>query len=432
MLGLITLIFARTYPQGICNSVEANNDKNQMVISLDSDNHKYYNTDDIDSVDFLDEKVYIHLNATSVDVYENAQCIWFKKQELPLKSFPLENELVSSYLDNAHYPDNDYSFSVVPEYYKKNVSYRKDQPWDVTIEIQRKEGVYSFFELSLDSLFENIIIKTNDYENGIVSISNLQPRVYYYRIISGDAMKDKGRINVTGRVRMLKINSLINVRDLGGWKSIYGGIVKYGMIIRGSELQGALNTITPEDVSLMRSPFIGVSAELDVRSDIEKQYFNKSESPLGSDIAYYSGSDYEIGSYLNFIRDGEKVKNCFYAIFNTIKESKTIYMHCKVGCDRTGCLSLLLLGLLGVSEEDCTKDYELTSFAADYGVGTGGRRRTYGLGEYNIYYKEMIEEIKKTFPGETFNEKVYNMALHFGILSHDIDSFRSYMIIENY
>ena len=40
----------------------------------------------------------------------------------------------------------------------------------------------------------------------------------------------------------------------------------------------------------------------------------------------------------------------------------SIFFHCKIGTDRTGTLAYFLEGLLGVSEEDRLRDYELTYF----------------------------------------------------------------------
>ena len=39
-----------------------------------------------------------------------------------------------------------------------------------------------------------------------------------------------------------------------------------------------------------------------------------------------------------------------------------IYFHCTIGTDRTGTIAYFLEGLLGVSEEDRLRDYEMTYF----------------------------------------------------------------------
>ena len=49
-----------------------------------------------------------------------------------------------------------------------------------------------------------------------------------------------------------------------------------------------------------------------------------------------------------------------------------IYFHCNAGADRTGTLAILIEALLGVSEEDITKDFELTTFSI-YGARYRGK-----------------------------------------------------------
>ena len=53
--------------------------------------------------------------------------------------------------------------------------------------------------------------------------------------------------------------------------------------------------------------------------------------------------------------------------------SYPLYFHCIHGADRTGTLAVLIEGLLGVSEEDIVKDYELTSFNSKSGQRLRGK-----------------------------------------------------------
>jgi hypothetical protein len=52
----------------------------------------------------------------------------------------------------------------------------------------------------------------------------------------------------------------------------------------------------------------------------------------------------------------------FNFIVNNIRQGRAVYEHCVYGEDRTGFLSFLLEGLLGVSYSDLAKEYELTFF----------------------------------------------------------------------
>ena len=43
-------------------------------------------------------------------------------------------------------------------------------------------------------------------------------------------------------------------------------------------------------------------------------------------------------------------------------DAYAIYFHCRIGADRTGTLAYLIEGILGASEEERYKDFELTVF----------------------------------------------------------------------
>ena len=55
-----------------------------------------------------------------------------------------------------------------------------------------------------------------------------------------------------------------------------------------------------------------------------------------------------------------------------VANENPIALHCTHGADRTGIVSWFLLGLLGVSKEDCARDYVLTRFAGERAVAPNG------------------------------------------------------------
>lgn len=61
-------------------------------------------------------------------------------------------------------------------------------------------------------------------------------------------------------------------------------------------------------------------------------------------------------------------------IFSTLADESNypVYFHCNAGADRTGTLAFLIEAVLGVSEEDVVKDYEITSFSS-YGARYRGK-----------------------------------------------------------
>lgn len=88
-----------------------------------------------------------------------------------------------------------------------------------------------------------------------------------------------------------------------------------------------------------------------------------------------------------------------------LSEGKSVYLHCVGGADRTGTLAFLIEALVGVSESDLSKDYELTSFD-----GSHTRRRSDpGQGNTEYILKYLINYLRQ-FEGSTINEKVVNWA----------------------
>ena len=104
----------------------------------------------------------------------------------------------------------------------------------------------------------------------------------------------------------------------------------------------------------------------------------------------------------------------FNFIVANLRAARTIYFHCRWGADRTGYLSLLLEGLLGVPYDGLIKDYELTSFAS--------------LNKK----KEMIDpviEIVLTHKGETLQEKFEDFWVkRIGVKQTDVDYFINEML----
>ena len=86
------------------------------------------------------------------------------------------------------------------------------------------------------------------------------------------------------------------------------------------------------------------------------------------------------------------------------------------GADRTGMMCLLMEGLLGVSESDLLKDYELTTFSIYGHRHRDGHDMSHGL------------PMVKAFPGATLQEKINNLFLDEGVTQAEIDEFKQLML----
>ena len=180
-------------------------------------------------------------------------------------------------------------------------------------------------------------------------------------------------------VRFVTVDGLDNIRDLGGWQTESGQRVKYGMIYRGTQLNGYADG--PELTEQGREVFeiLGINSEIDMRTpgvDDNDQVSNLT----GGEGKYLKAPFYAYTHIFPEFRQtnpvcrsfDERVPQSIRAIFEFLSDESNypVYIHCNAGADRTGTIVFLINGLLGVGYEDLTADFELTSFA-----GAGRRWR---------------------------------------------------------
>lgn len=196
-----------------------------------------------------------------------------------------------------------------------------------------------------------------------------------------------------------------NVRDIGGW-ACDGGTVKYGLLIRGGYLRS-----DDRDVLVGQ---LGIQHDLDLRGATEAPVLT--ESPLGSDVYYTCAPQYAM--YALTPVNAWKIN--LRTIFDAVTHNEPVYFHCSAGADRTGTLACVLEGILGMSQSDIDKDYELTSFytlRARNGSYQGGGPTWAGL----------ISQIN-ALSGSTFRDKCVNFAASLGFTAAEINAFRAAMI----
>lgn len=208
------------------------------------------------------------------------------------------------------------------------------------------------------------------------------PGKTYYWKVTGDAEGSDSKVDwfktLDAPVRYITLEEGFNVRDLGGWKTEDGKKVKYGMIYRGGKVNnhGGNEGLSEEDQRVFRK-LLNIRGELDLRITNQDDD-GQTESVFGRSVAYrktpMQGYNYVIPGFKQetpMPREcpAEFVESVGYAFhFLADENNYPLYFHCNAGADRTGTISFLLNGLLGVSEEDLTRDFELTSFSP------GGKR----------------------------------------------------------
>ncbi len=336
------------------------------------------------------------------------------------ENFCLENDVTADFIKNVVYPDDDYSFTKITQYYKQTTDYKKDLPFPVRLSVPNTSEGKS---LILETYCYGEKVRTDEYAVGerLLEIWNLIPQTSYsyklYVLYSDNTKKEvaSGRFRTEGQVRMMNIENVRNFRDLGGWKLPNNQRVKYDRIFRSAELATTSQAITDAGIDEM----INVQ-KIQVELDFSFPY--SGTSPVSGYLEHVHGSEYEILQCADGLKTfSTQYKNSFEKTVNSLRAGKKVLFHCIFGADRTGTFAFLLEGLLGVSESDLAKEYELTNF---YHTARHRTANTNG-------YKETIDYIKSTFSGSTINEKIEKMALGLGISQKDIDDFRSLMTESN-
>lgn len=263
-------------------------------------------------------------------------------------------------------------------------------------------------------------------------------KTYYWKVLGqyNDNARGGGKIYIKDEpVRWVKIDGLYNIRDVGGWKTSSGKTVRYEKIYRGSQL----DEITDTGLDTLKA--LGIKTDIDVRSTASWDTHGPVEK---TGLNYnFINTNYKYEEILNKGDTVSKeVSKNYPAMFALLADESNypIYLHCGAGTDRTGSTMFILNGLLGVSYEDLTRDYELTSFAtADRwrGNGTGGTFMPDDLIHENVSNSEI--DAKWGLMNKEFMESEYctdgtlataieNYLLACGVKQEHIDAYKRIML----
>ncbi len=280
--------------------------------------------------------------------------------------------------------------------------------------------------------FSNAMTVTTNYSD-VEGTTLIPGKTYYWKVIgtlTTDALGG-GKIKVKDApVRWIDIDGAGNVRDMGGWKTTSGKTVKYGMLYRGRRL---------EDVS---AKGLATIKQLGLKTELDLRYADQKFQTPGT------GMNYEFiespGQYDNVMKANQEVfKKSYKRVFELLSDESNypFYAHCNAGADRTGTFAFIVNGLLGVSYEDLTRDFELTSFSSSgkrwRGKGTGG---TFAEGDdvmqenssntvaWGRLYKTMMAYGAENGCA-TLQSSIEHWLLNYiGVPQSQIDSFKSIML----
>lgn len=207
-----------------------------------------------------------------------------------------------------------------------------------------------------------------------------------------------GTLNPLDQVRWIK-SQTANMRDIGGW-ACDGGTVRYGLLFRSGELNA-------QDESLLIEE-LGINTECDLTADGVPAFPAKMRFIGHTSYAMYS------------LANTEAWRVNLRGIFEAVRYGDPVVFHCSMGADRTGTLACILEALLGVSQSDIDKDYELTSFYA-----LRARNGNYQGGTTD--WAHLIGQLL-ALSGETIRDKAVMFVLSLGFTAAEINAYRRAMI----
>jgi protein-tyrosine phosphatase len=172
----------------------------------------------------------------------------------------------------------------------------------------------------------------------------------------------------------IELDGALNLRDVGGWDAD-GGVVAHGQLFRSDRLSEL------SDADLARFDELGVRTVIDLRHGHE---VDDAPSKLWATVDHHhnipmTGDSVQPRTFLEMAFSGEmdgitdvdvgeiyigmltRHATDFGRAINLAVSLAPSLFHCTAGKDRTGLFAMLVLGSLGVSDDDVLTDFTLSN-----------------------------------------------------------------------
>ena len=262
------------------------------------------------------------------------------------------------------------------------------------------------------------------------------------------------------RIIYSETSDLTNTRDLGGWSTTDGKVVKQGLIYRAPEWEWSAVCET-ETGNYFEMPYLrdvlGIKLEVDLRamnsntgSGVTGQtyvdYFKCGsvyESTIDSSIPRFfceqAGATVSFPSYSGLTSTAANRKAVWHTFTNfcdVVKadgSTKPVIFHCSHGKDRTGSLAYVLLGVLGVPRDSIERDWALSWYSEgkyDVYMNSNGPSKTVNTAN-SWLLNGLINAINNNYSGATLKDKCYNYLLACAS-SASVSEANARALIDNY
>lgn len=247
-------------------------------------------------------------------------------------------------------------------------------------------------------------------------------------------------------MRRVEMATIHNFRDIGGYEAMGGMSVRLGALYRADGLYRL--ALSEDDMEVVRN--LRIRTVIDLRSDreleergrfpvdkhevefhhvpiIDKTWEHTEVPDFANDV------DFLVWAYEQMLVDGRDKFRRAFSIIADGAQLPVVY-HCAAGKDRTGLLTMLLLGVLGVHDDDIVHDYALSQEAmkrmlqwleVNFPEGANNMKSgpTYYMAAHPDAMYEIIRRLRERHG--SFDE----IARSFGVTSGSISALRAAMLV---